>query len=328
ASARKERKEGVAMFDKSRVWLAVMVCSAAGAAGIFCLTSATAVAEPMPIPPPTPVTVTQTVTVAPMAGAPAMAPAAVAPIAAVPTASAVPPMALAPGAAPTVTQPGVAGYQSVPASAPTMTPATSGTLRDYFTSKHVKMEPRRSQGFTALNITLPVPPAWTAVPDPNVPDAFAVFANRTSPDLYTPNAQLVVYKLVGDFDPKEAITHGFIDSQSLPAWQTTDASLADFYGFPSSKIEGTYRQNDMPLNTSRRHVIATVGPDRYLVSLSVTSMAHVQGAPSSADATDAIVNGFRVANPAAPAVPSAPAAPTVPSAPFTPVAPAAPARVS
>src|SRR5581483_1348602 len=205
ASARKERKEGVAMFDKSRVWLAVMVCSAAGAAGIFCLTSATAVAEPMPIPPPTPVTVTQTVTVAPMAGAPAMAPAAVAPIAAVPTASAVPPMALAPGAAPTVTQPGVAGYQSVPASAPTMTPATSGTLRDYFTSKHVKMEPRRSQGFTALNITLPVPPAWTAVPDPNVPDAFAVFANRTSPDLYTPNAQLVVYKLVGDFDPKEAI---------------------------------------------------------------------------------------------------------------------------
>ena len=72
---------------------------------------------------------------------------------------------------------------------------------------------------------------------------------------------MVVYKLVGDFDPKEAITHGFVDSQSLAAWQSTDASLADFGGFPSSIIEGTYRQNNMTLNTSRRHVIATSGPD-------------------------------------------------------------------
>ena len=106
-----------------------------------------------------------------------------------------------------------------------------------------------------------MPTGWAQVPDPNVPDAFAVIADRVGGDgLYSSNAQVVVYKLIGDFDPKEAISHGFIDSQQLPAWRSTDGSLADFGGMPSSVIEGTYRENAMTLNTSRRHVIATVGP--------------------------------------------------------------------
>lgn len=292
------------MIANARISLAAMGGSAVGIAGLICLTSPNAVAEPIPAPGPSPVTVTQTVTVAPAQGAPlagsplvapqpASAPAAAAPGVGAPAATLVPQAGLVP-ATPSVAAPVV----------PTLVPATSGTLTDYFKSKNVTLEPQRAQGFQALNITLPMPPGWTQVPDPNVPDAFAVIANRASPDLYTPNAQVVVYKLLGNFDPKEAITHGFIDSQSLSAWRTTDASLADFYGFPSSVIEGTYRQNDMTLNTSRRHVIATSGPDNYLVSLSVTSVATSQGATAAADDTDAIVNGFRVASttPAAPAV--------------------------
>jgi hypothetical protein len=281
------------MIVNARAWLAMLGASTAGVAGIICLVSPTANAQPMPPPMPSPVTVTQTVTVAPGAGAPLAAPqAASVPVSTVPAAPAAAQAGLAPAAS----------SAAAPAT-PTLVPATSGTLTDYFKTKNVRLEPQRAQGFNAFNITLPMPPGWSQVPDPNVPDAFAVIANRTSPDLYTPNAQVVVYRLVGDFDPKEAITHGFIDSESLPAWQTTDASLADFYGSPSSIIEGTYRQNDMTLNTSRRHVITTSGPDRYLVSLSVTSLASRQGAPAAADATDAIVNGFRVA----PATPAAPA---------------------
>ncbi len=68
--------------------------------------------------------------------------------------------------------------------------------------------------------------------------------------------------------------------------------MADFGGFPSSVIEGTYRENDMTLNTSRRHLIAQSGADRYLVSLSVTTAANQVVA--TAAATDGIVNGFRV----------------------------------
>jgi hypothetical protein len=260
---------GCEMIDNARTWLAVMGGSTATIAAVICLTSATAVAEPMPAPVPTPATATTAAPVAPMAGTPLVAPQA-----------ATAPMAIAPA----------------------LVPATSGTLTDYFKSRNVTLEPQRAQGFQAFNITLPMPPGWSQVPDPNVPDAFAVIANRNSPDLYTPNAQVVIYKLVGNFDPKEAITHGFIDSQSLPAWQGTDASLADFGGFPSSIIEGTYRQNDMTLNTSRRHVIATSGPDSYLVSLSVTYAATTQRATAAADAADAIVNGFSVT----PTTPGAP----------------------
>mgnify|MGYP003439235765 CR=1 FL=1 len=72
---------------------------------------------------------------------------------------------------------------------------------------------------------------------------------------------------------------------------------------PSALIEGAYRDNNMTLNTSRRHTIATAGPDRYLVSLSVTTT--FQEAVAAADATDAITKGFRIS-----AVGATPAAPT------------------
>lgn len=176
--------------------------------------------------------------------------------------------------------------------------------------KGVALEAQKAEGFTALSITLPMPTGWTVVPDPNVPDAFTVIADRLGGDaLYTPNAQLVVYKLVGEFDPEDAITHGYVDSQKLFAWQSTAASMANFGGFPSAIIEGTYRDNDVTLNTSRRHVIAKSGSDHYLVSLFVTTSANQVVA--TAEATDAIVNGFRVATPGAAvgAAPSAAAAP-------------------
>ncbi len=208
-------------------------------------------------------------------------------------------------------------------------PAASNTIREYLEAKGVKFEAQKPQGFKALDITLPVPARWTQVPDPNVPDAFAVIADRRGSSIYSSNAQVVVYKLVGNFDPKDAITHGYVDSQKLLAWQPTNASMVDFGGFPSSIVEGTYRDGDMTLNTSRRHVIATSGHDAYLVSLSVTTDRAVSVA--DAPATDAIVNGFRVTAPgAAPAAP-AQTPPAIPVAPLAltpaPVPPAAAAPV-
>ncbi|OBC15514.1 hypothetical protein A5784_28670, partial [Mycobacterium sp. 852013-50091_SCH5140682] len=213
------------------------------------------------------------------------------------------------------------------APTPTIVPATSGTIADYFKSKGVKLEPQVSRNFTALSIVLPMPQGWSTVPDPNVPDAFAVIADRSSTDLYTPNAQVVVYKLIGNFDPVEAISHGYVDSLQQMAWQTTDMTMGDFNGFPSSFIEGSYRADSQTVNTSRRHVIATVGPDRYLVSLSVNSGAASQGVSAAADATDAIVAGFKVSAPGAPGAPAAAAAaaPAGVPAPGLPAPAAAPA---
>jgi Probable lipoprotein LpqN len=202
--------------------------------------------------------------------------------------------------------PAAAAARPQPAAA---APATSGTIRDYLQSNGVALEPQKSDDFTALDITLPMPPRWSRVPDPNVVDPFVVIADRSGTSLYTSNAQVVVYKLIGDFDPRAAISHGFVGSQQLMAWKTVGQSLADFGGFPSSIIKGTYRQNNMTLATVHRHVIATSGPDRYLVSLAVTTGAGQ--AAAERPGTEAIVNGFRVAAPgSAPrTAPPAPAAP-------------------
>jgi Probable lipoprotein LpqN len=298
------------MMQIARSWRVTVAGLAVGVVGLLGFACPTASAEPVfpprpnPAPVPAPPVTPQAVAVAPGAvGNPIPGTAAAAP------------------ALPAPASPGLAA--AVPAPVPMLVPANSGTLRDYFASKNVRMEPQQARNFKALDFTLPMPPGWTQVPDPNVPDAFVVTANRRSSSLYTSNTQLVVYRLVGDFDPKEAITHGYIDSAQLPAWRTTNASLADFNGSPSSIIEGTYRDNELTLNTSRRHVIVTSGPDNYLVSLAVTTDAAT--AVGEAPATDAIVNGFRVGPPGSnppPAPPQGPPASTAAAVPPSATGPA------
>lgn len=294
------------MKRKARNWRVAIGGVAAGTAAVIGFAGASASAEPVLPIQPAPATVTQTITVVPEANSTAVTP------------------ALAPTASPTAL---AAPTAAAIAPAETLVPATSGTLAEFFKDKGVAMEPQKAAGFTAINIVLPIPGGWSVVPDPNVPDAFLVLADRQGGDgLYTSNAQLVVYKLVGDFDPKEAITHGYVDSEKLFNWQTTNASMADYGGFPSSTIEGTYRENDMTLNTSRRNVIAASGTDHYLVSLSITTAANQVVA--SADATDALARGFRVAAPGASPTPApaaaAPAAAPVTEAAGTVAAPAVP----
>jgi hypothetical protein len=293
----------------ARSWRVAIAGLAVGVVGVLGFASPTASADPVFPPRPNPV---------PVPAAPMPQAVAVVPGAAGVAANALPGVAAVPAPISPALAPAAPALPPAPqvAAAPEPVAASSGTLRDYFGSKSVKLEPQQAQNFKALDINLPMPNGWTQVPDPNVPDAFLVTANRRSNSLYTSNAQLVVYRLVGDFDPKEAITHGYIDSQQLPAWRNTNASLADFNGSPSSIIEGTYRQNEMTLNTSRRHVIVSSGPDKYLVSLGVTTDA--TQAVAEAPSTDGIINGFRVGPPGS--IP--PAAP--PQAAGAPAAPAAP----
>jgi hypothetical protein len=303
------------MKQTARSWRVTVAGLAVGAAGVLGLAGPTASADPAfpprPIPAPIPAPAPQAIAAAPGAlsnAMPGLAPQAAPAVAPAAPAPAPPPEAAAP---------------------PALMPATGGTLREFFNGKGVKMEPQKAPGFNALDLVLPMPQGWTQVPDPNVPDAFVVTANRRSASLYTPNAQLVVYRLVGDFDPHEGISHGYIESQQLPAWRSTNASLADYNGSASSIIEGTYRQNEMTLNTSRRNVIVASGPDKYLVSLAVTTEA---GATvGEAQATDGIINGFRAGAPGSnqPPAPAPAAAPPQPAAPpqaaAAPAAPPAPA---
>jgi Probable lipoprotein LpqN len=302
------------MKQIARSWRVAVAGLAVGVCGVLSVASPIASADPVfpPRPNPVPMPAPAPQAVAMMPGALGNAMPAPAPQAApaAPAAPAPPPPAAVPPAPPG------------PPAPPELMPAPAGTLREFFGSKGVKMEPQKAPGFNALDLVLPMPAGWTQVPDPNVADAFVVTANRRSNSFYKSNAQLVVYRLVGDFDPHEAISHGYIDCQQQPAWRTTNASLADFNGAPSSIIEGTYRQDQMTVNTSRRHVIVSSGPDKYLVSLAVTTDA--SQAVAEATSTDGIVNGFRAGPPgsaAAAAPPPAAPAPPPPAAPPAVVAP-------
>ena len=299
----------------ARNWRVLVGGVAAGSVAVLGFTGASASAEPVqPVPPvpataPATVTATQTVTVTPQATPQAATTAA----------------AATTGTPAAVTADGVPATAVAPADSPAvpLTPATSGTLTQFLKDKGVVMEPQKADGFTALSIVLPMPTGWRTIPDPNVPNAFAVIADRQGGDgLYSSNAALTVYKLIGDFDPREAISHGYVENQKLFAWQSTSASMADFGGFPSSIIEGTYRDTDMTLNTSRRNVIAQSGSDRYLVTLTVTTASNQAVATSGA--TDGIVNGFRITLPTTTTTP-APAAAAPAAAATAPAAAAVPA---
>ena len=295
----------------ARHWRVLVGGVAAGSVAVLGFTGANASAEPVQPVPPTPaaatatVTATQTVTVTPQTPATATAAAAADP-------AATPAAATAAASAPATAEPTVTP----------LAPATSGTLAEFFKEKGVVMEPQKAAGFTALSIVLPLPTGWKVIPDPNVPNAFTVIADRQGGDgLYSSNAVLTVNKLVGQFDPREAISHGFVENQKLTAWQSTSASMADFGGFPSSLIDGTYRDADITLNTSRRQVIAQSGSDRFLVTLSVTTAANQVVA--TAGATDGILSGFRVTAPTTTSASSAAAAPAAAVAATAPIAPAA-----
>lgn len=312
------------MTDTARRSRTLATGLAAAVVGVLGLSATPAAAQPaQPLPPqPSPSVVSQSAATAGTALTPAVPNTALAVPTTADTALTAPQVAGQPAAtaaspataaAPTAATPATATPGGIstpqvgaPAAVP-ITPATSGTLTDFFHEKGVTLEPQNSRDFKALNIVLPMPRGWAHIPDPNVADAFVVIADRVGGNgLYSSNAQVVVYKLIGEFDPREAISHGFVDAQQLPAWRTTGGSMGEIGGMPMSTIEGTYRENNMTLNTSRRHIIATAGPDKYLVSLAVTTS--VDQVVAAAEATDAIVRGFKVNVPTPPGA-TPPAAP-------------------
>lgn len=190
------------MTQTAHSWRAVAGGVAVGFAAAVGLASAVASAEPglPPRPTPAPPPITQSAA----GGVGNNASAAAFPVAPAPGPSTMPPVAAAPA-------PG----STLPVQ-PTPVAATAGTLREYLQSKGVKLEPQKPQGFTALDITLPMPAGWTQVPDPNVADPFVVIANRSGASLYTSNAQVVVYKLIGDFNPARPSATASSTASSCP----------------------------------------------------------------------------------------------------------------
>jgi hypothetical protein len=186
-------------------------------------------------------------------------------------------------------------YQSIWSSTPTTTSAAPTEkpvpFSQYLESNGVSGSPVEPDTLTDLTVSIPTPPGWQRINRPNIPPTTKLIARADA----FPNAMLIVFKLGGNFDAAELVKHGN-DARLAQNFKQLESSNADFQGFPSSMVEGSYNLGDQRLHTINRIVIAHGSgedADRYLIQLAVTSLAD----QAVADAVDieAIIHGFTVA---------------------------------
>jgi Probable lipoprotein LpqN len=189
-------------------------------------------------------------------------------------------------------------FQSIWTTSPSPTGATTTTtarpvpFSQYLEGVGVSGEQVAPSSPTDLAVTIPTPPDWEKVSRPNITPGTEVIAKGDS----YPTAMLMVFKLRGNFDVAEAIKHANADAQLSQNFTQLDASTADFHGFPSAMIQGSYDLDGKRLHGWNRIVIPTGSPpanQRYLVQLTITSLAD-QAVAQSSD-IEAIIAGFNVA---------------------------------
>jgi hypothetical protein len=187
-------------------------------------------------------------------------------------------------------------YQSIWSTTPTTTSSAPTEkpvpFSQYLESNGVSGSPVAPDQVPDLTVSIPIPAGWQKINRANIPPTTELIAKADS----FPNAMLMAFKLGGVFDAKELAKHGNDDSRLIQNFKQLESSNADFHGFPSSMIEGSYNLGDRRLHTINRIVIAHgtgEDPEKYLIQLAVTSLAD----KAVADAVDieTILRGFTVA---------------------------------
>jgi len=191
-------------------------------------------------------------------------------------------------------------YQSIWTSGSSTTAAATTTstqppvpLGQYLENLGVTGEPVVPADLKDLTVTVPRPRGWSKYSNANfMPQAELIAKN----DSY-PTATLMVFRLHGNFDVGEVIQHATADALLSPDFRKLNESFADFDGFPSAMIEGSYTgPANLRLHSYNRVVIpVTPAPAfvRYLVQFTVTSRA--DQAVSESDDIQAVIDGFTVA---------------------------------
>jgi hypothetical protein len=187
-------------------------------------------------------------------------------------------------------------YQSIWSTTPTTT-SVAPTERpipfsQYLESNGVTGSPVEPGTLTDLKVSIPTPQGWQRINRPNIPNTTELIARADA----FPNAMLIVFRLGGEFDAAELVKHGNDDARLAQNFKQLESSNADFHGFPSSMIEGSYNLGNQRLHTINRIVIAHGSgedADRFLIQLAVTSLAD-QAVTDAVD-IETIIHGFTIA---------------------------------
>ena len=187
-------------------------------------------------------------------------------------------------------------YQSVLSRSSTTSAAATTTqkpvpLSQYLQNIGVTGQQVAPGSLPDLTVSIPTPAGWSPFTSPNITKETVMISKGGK----YPTARLVVFKLTGDFDPAQVIKHGNDDAQLFEDFKQLDASTANYNGFPSSMIQGSYDLDGTRLHSFNRIVIPTGSPpanQRYLVQLTITGLAD-QAAAQAPD-IEAIIHGFVV----------------------------------
>lgn len=149
-------------------------------------------------------------------------------------------------------------FQSILSTSPTTSAVSTTTevpvpLWKYLESVGVTGEPVAPSSLTDLTVSIPTPPGWAPMKNPNITPNTEMIAKGES----YPTAMLMVFKLHRDFDIAEALKHGTADARLSTDFTELDSSTADFNGFPSSMIQGSYDLHGRRLHTWNRIVFPT-----------------------------------------------------------------------
>jgi Probable lipoprotein LpqN len=188
-------------------------------------------------------------------------------------------------------------FQSVLTTSSTTSAAATTTgkavaISKYLESVGVVGVPVAPDALTDLTVSIPTPPGWSPYTNPKIPPTTQVISKGEK----YPTAMLIVFKLNGSgFDVAEAVKHANADAEQLPGFAKLDASSADYDGFPSSMIQGSYDLDGTRLHSFNRIVFPTGSPpanQRYLVQLSITALA--KNAVEQSSDIEAIIRGLVV----------------------------------
>ncbi|MBN7438711.1 LpqN/LpqT family lipoprotein [Mycobacteroides abscessus subsp. abscessus] len=170
---------------------------------------------------------------------------------------------------------GCSAEKPADAAAPSTAPAAVSdvTLDEYLQHHGVTAQAQTIEDSDVVRVTVQQPPGWLASDGYQIPNTYVVLTNRRAVDQgFAPNALVIVHKLSGAFDSREAIRRGFVDTQRYKNFKQTRASLDDSHGLPSSVIEGSYtNEKDLSLHVLNRYLIASAKDVNYIVFLSVTT---------------------------------------------------------
>ena len=166
-------------------------------------------------------------------------------------------------------------------------------LWQFLEQEGVVGEPIAPEKIPHLTVTMPSPPDWHPYNNPNLAPGTRMIAKG---DTY-PTAMLLAFTLHGDFDVAKALQeHGTADAKLSENFRALNESDADWKGFPSAMIEGSYDLNGRRMQTYNRIVIPTDGlqpPQRYLIQLTVTTYA--EEAEAQGPDIESIIAGFDIA---------------------------------